>query len=186
MKNYAGHRLSPWLGHLMVSRTETARALLTPGEVMQLPPDQEIVMVAGVAPIRASKARYFTDPRLQARILPPPPPSEGDAPRPDDWSALAPPATLPGVAAAQADQDVSGDPADEEQEESEANSGIRQEPAIPDHEDIAPVPGNPIGEFDFEDPDRDDDAARKRKAIDGAMRRGARLASQDPDDGIDL
>lgn len=32
MKNYAGHRLSPWLGHLMVSRQETARALLTPGE----------------------------------------------------------------------------------------------------------------------------------------------------------
>jgi TraM recognition site of TraD and TraG len=27
MKNYAGHRLSPWLGHLMVSRQETARAL---------------------------------------------------------------------------------------------------------------------------------------------------------------
>jgi type IV secretion system protein VirD4 len=186
MKNYAGHRLSPWLGHLMVSRTETARALLTPGEVMQLPPDQEIVMIAGVAPIRASKARYFTDPRLQARILPPPPPSQADAQRPDDWSALAPPAILPGVAPEQADQDVSDDPADEEQEESEANSGIRQEPAIPDHEDIASVPGNPIGEFDFDDPDRDDDAARKRKAIDGAMRRGARLASQDPDDGIDL
>ena len=36
MKNYAGHRLSPWLGHLMVSRQETARPLLTPGEVMQL------------------------------------------------------------------------------------------------------------------------------------------------------
>jgi type IV secretion system protein VirD4 len=38
MKNYAGSRLSPWLGHLMVSRSETARPLLTPGEVMQLPP----------------------------------------------------------------------------------------------------------------------------------------------------
>jgi type IV secretion system protein VirD4 len=37
MKNYAGHRLSPWLGHLMVSRSETARPLLTPGEIMQLP-----------------------------------------------------------------------------------------------------------------------------------------------------
>jgi len=36
--NYAGHRLSPWLGHLMVSRQETARPLLTPGEVMQLSP----------------------------------------------------------------------------------------------------------------------------------------------------
>ena len=40
MKNYAGHRLSPWLGHLMVSRQETARPLLTPGEVMQLPPER--------------------------------------------------------------------------------------------------------------------------------------------------
>src|SRR5277367_3363978 len=38
MNNYAGHRLSPWLGHIMVSRQETARPLLTPGEVMQLPP----------------------------------------------------------------------------------------------------------------------------------------------------
>ncbi|PON09994.1 conjugal transfer protein TraG, partial [Candidatus Entotheonella serta] len=26
-KNYAGHRLSPWLGHLMVSRQESARPL---------------------------------------------------------------------------------------------------------------------------------------------------------------
>ena len=26
MKNYAGHRLSPWLGHLMVSRQETRKA----------------------------------------------------------------------------------------------------------------------------------------------------------------
>ena len=61
MKNYAGHRLSPWLGHLMVSRQETARPLLTPGEVMQLPPTDEIVMVAGAPPIRAKKARYFED-----------------------------------------------------------------------------------------------------------------------------
>ncbi|MGE0774121.1 MAG: conjugal transfer protein TraG, partial [Sphingomonadaceae bacterium] len=61
MKNYAGHRLSPWLGHLMVSRSETARQLMTPGEIMQLPPDDEIVMIAGVPPVRAKKARYFTD-----------------------------------------------------------------------------------------------------------------------------
>ncbi|KMY86400.1 Type IV secretion system protein VirD4 [Candidatus Paraburkholderia calva] len=59
MKNYAGHRLSPWFGHLMVSRSETARPLLTPGEVMQFPPADEIVMVAGTSPIRAKKARYY-------------------------------------------------------------------------------------------------------------------------------
>src|SRR5579863_904151 len=72
MKNYAGHRLSPWLGHLMVSRQETARPLLTPGEVMQLPPGDELVLVSGVPPIRAQKARYYEDTRLSERVLPPP------------------------------------------------------------------------------------------------------------------
>src|ERR1700691_2401212 len=72
MKNYAGHRLSPWLGHLMVSRQETARPLLTPGEVMQLPPDDQVVLVSGCPPIRAKKARYFEDEEMKARILPPP------------------------------------------------------------------------------------------------------------------
>jgi type IV secretory pathway TraG/TraD family ATPase VirD4 len=46
----------------MVSRSETARQLLTPGEVMQLPPTDEIVMVAGTPPIRAKKARYYEMP----------------------------------------------------------------------------------------------------------------------------
>ncbi len=72
MKNYAGHRLAPWLSHLMVSRSETARALLTPGEIMQLPPTDEIVMVAGTPPIRATKARYYEDTRFAERVLPPP------------------------------------------------------------------------------------------------------------------
>src|ERR1700730_17193945 len=70
MKNYAGSRLSPWLGHLMVSRQETSRPLLTPGEVMQLPPTDELVLVSGIPPIRAKKARYFEDPEMAARILP--------------------------------------------------------------------------------------------------------------------
>mgnify|MGYP000324236125 CR=1 FL=1 len=43
-RNYAGHRLAPWLGHLMGSRQETARPLLTPGEVMQLAPDESVVI----------------------------------------------------------------------------------------------------------------------------------------------
>jgi type IV secretion system protein VirD4 len=78
MKNYAGHRLSPWLGHLMVSRQETARPLLTPGEVMQLPQDEEIVLISGAPPIRARKARYYEDARFNARILPPPRPSAAE------------------------------------------------------------------------------------------------------------
>ena len=72
MKNYAGHRLSPWLGHLMVSRSETRRALLTPGEIMQLPADDEIVMLSAPPPIMAKKVRYFADPQLAALVLPAP------------------------------------------------------------------------------------------------------------------
>ena len=87
MKNYAGSRLSPWLGHLMVSRSETARPLLTPGEVMQLPPSDEIIMVSGVHPIRARKARYYEDGRFQERILLPPMLARPKAARPDVWSS---------------------------------------------------------------------------------------------------
>jgi type IV secretion system protein VirD4 len=59
----------------MVSRQETARALLTPGEVMQLPPDDELVLVSGRDPIRAKKSRYYENPQLRGRIQPPPKPS---------------------------------------------------------------------------------------------------------------
>src|SRR5699024_1900977 len=91
MQNYAGSRLAPWLGHIMVSRSETARQLLTPGEIMQPPPDDEIVMVAGTPPIRAKKARYYEDPRLSERILPPPDPARITVTsRPDVWSTLKP------------------------------------------------------------------------------------------------
>ena len=54
--------LSPWLGHLMVSRQETARPLLTPGEVMQLPATDELVLMSGCPPIRARAG--LTDPRV--------------------------------------------------------------------------------------------------------------------------
>ncbi len=90
MRNYAGHRLAPWLAHVMVSRQETARQLLTPGEVMQLPSDEELVLVAGTPPIRAQKLRYFTDANFIARRLPSPPLREGTYPdrpagRAHDW-----------------------------------------------------------------------------------------------------
>ncbi|KXV74119.1 conjugal transfer protein TraG [Acetobacter malorum] len=95
-KNYAGHRLSPWLGHLMVSRQESARPLMTVGEVMQLPARDEVVMVAGCPPIRARKARYFRDRRFVERVLPPPDPTQLARPvRPDDWRGRPPPATHP-------------------------------------------------------------------------------------------
>ncbi len=69
MRNYAGHRLAPWLAHVMVSRQETARALLTPGEVMQLAPTDELVLVSGSPLIRARKLRYYADRRFPDKAL---------------------------------------------------------------------------------------------------------------------
>ena len=54
---------------LMVSRRRPP-ALLTPGEIMQLPPTDEIVMVAGTPPIRAKKAPDLRGSRFAERILP--------------------------------------------------------------------------------------------------------------------
>ncbi|MBR1243511.1 conjugal transfer protein TraG [Bradyrhizobium sp. AUGA SZCCT0274] len=90
-RNYAGHRLAPWLGHVMVSRQETARPLLTPGEVMQLPPDQAIVLISGLAPVRARKLRHYEDANFVSRLRSPPRLAideyhDRPAERPNDWA----------------------------------------------------------------------------------------------------
>ncbi|WP_017930648.1 conjugal transfer protein TraG [Robiginitomaculum antarcticum] len=72
MRNYAGHRLAPWLSHVMVSRQETARQLITPGEVMQLPQDEEIILLSGFSPIKTKKLKYYTDKNFTGRVIPPP------------------------------------------------------------------------------------------------------------------
>jgi type IV secretion system protein VirD4 len=94
MRNYAGHRLAPWLAHVMVSRQETARPLLTPGEVMQLPAADELVLVSGLSPIRAKKLRYYEDRNFTTRLAPPPALTDGIYPdrpqaRSNDWGSFA-------------------------------------------------------------------------------------------------
>ena len=91
MRNYARHRLAPWLSHVMVSRQETARALLTPGEVMQLPSASELILVAGSSPVRADKLRYYEESDFRARLLPAPALgtsgyTDRPTPRADDWN----------------------------------------------------------------------------------------------------
>ena len=172
MKNYAGHRLSPWLGHLMVSRQETGRQLLTPGEVMQLPPDDEIVMVAGVPPIRAKKARYFRDRRFGERVVDAPLPKAAQI-RPDDWTgkqAAADPKQVARIVRVAEDA---------------ANGGLRREPELPEHVDTAKEKDvSPAEEFAIveDDPDEVVRASALRRRAQGL----ARQASLDPNDGIDL
>ena len=191
MKNYAGHRLSPWLGHLMVSRSETARPLMTAGEVMQLPPDDEIVMVAGFPPIRAKKARYFEDRRLAERILPAPKHQEGGIkPKPDDWSAPAPvQPPAPGADGGQRDgiaAPANVAPTDGKAEDDPANAGLRREPGLERYKDIAPEPMKPAAnEFDPDMDERDDDAVRVR-ALARNARNVARQISMDPGDSMEL
>jgi type IV secretion system protein VirD4 len=178
MKNYAGHRLNPWLGHLMVSRQETARPLLTPGEVMQLPPTDEIVMVAGTPPIRAKKARYYEDHRLTERVLAPPDPAKsGRSPRTDGWSVLKPqtPDTVLPVEIERAESDA-------------ANSGLRREPELPDHVAIAKetTDPRPAEEFAIVLDDESEDAASQARILRQQMRGIARQVSLDPNDGMEL
>ncbi|MGH7121849.1 MAG: type IV secretory system conjugative DNA transfer family protein, partial [Acetobacteraceae bacterium] len=174
MKNYAGSRLSPWLGHLMVSRQETARPLLTPGEVMQLPADDELLLMSGCAPIRAKKARYFEDPEMTARILPPPtltnpgprPTNEPHIPSDGDWTSTV-------VAPAISDTE---DP---------ANAGIRREPELPEHEEIVPEPAKPAHEFEPMDDEPDDEAQRQR-IMQRTFGTVARQVSLDPGDDMQM
>jgi type IV secretion system protein VirD4 len=175
MKNYAGHRLSPWLGHLMVSRQETARPLLTAGEVMQLPPNDELVLMSGCPPIRAKKARYFEDRRFAERIVPPPEPGATSNPAvSDEWSSLPlrrPSATL--VAEIDKPQDA-------------ANSGLRREPELPDHLAIAKEATVSPPSKEFAVTDDTDDSAVQARVLSQQMRGLARQAALDPGDGLGL
>ena len=141
---------------------------------MQLPPADELVLVSGVPPIRAKKARYFEDPRLTERVLAPPAVSKqsGAAP-PDDWSQLV------ASAATHAGRDVNA--SGEARIDDPAIARIRREPELTEHEErVSPTP-----EFVFGEENPDDDAVRAR-VLRQQARGLARQAAMDPGDGIDL
>lgn len=165
MKNYAGHRLSPWLGHLMVSRQETARPLLTPGEVMQLPPDEEVIQISGAAPIRALKVRYYLDPCLASRVGSPPSSATRLAGPPDDWSSV--------VAAAGGGGSATSGSVDE--------GGHRIEPELEGSDQEAVQRSEPDEDFEV-----DGDNAQQAADLQRRFKAVARQAALDPDDGIAL
>jgi type IV secretion system protein VirD4 len=176
MKNYAGHRLSPWLGHLMVSRQETARPLLTPGEVMQLPPSDEIVMIAGTPPIRAKKARYFEDAQFKARIFAPPVSEMSANGRADDWSTMPlPPRPEIDDPEDQTSHDEAGEAHREKRKQAELDQAKMPDVAKPlDNEFEPDLKAPPI------------DRATQLRLFDQNARQIARQASLDPGDGVDI
>lgn len=186
MKNYAGHRLSPWLGHLMVSRSETSRALLTPGEIMQLPQDDEIVMIAGLPPIRAKKARYYEDRRLAERILPPLAAASDPLPScSTDWDAMPTPPEPDIPEPLKRKKPKSSEAATDEDDDDD-----KEETAVPDpdKEHMIELVASPKPlENEFE-PDEDEAVvlARRERLLREAQAMVARRAAMDPGDGITL
>ncbi|MBU4435292.1 MAG: type IV secretory system conjugative DNA transfer family protein, partial [Alphaproteobacteria bacterium] len=160
-RNYAGHRLSPWLSHVMVSRQETARPLLTPGEVMQLPPDDALVLVSGLAPIRAKKLRYYEDRNFTGRVAPPPILADGPYPdcppaRGDHWGGQVrgPHAGL----AAEAEDDLAAG----------AEGGLQQERHPGLFDEVASRPASDETELGLGLAEDDGDVVADRQALDRA------------------
>lgn len=150
----------------MVSRQETARPLLTPGEVMQLPPDEALVQVSGVPPIRAKKARFYVDRQLASRVGPPP----------EKPATLLPAEVSEWVSvhnAAGQDGAMSGE---------EDEGGLRLEPELEAPVGQAPAPEEVELCLDS-DLDTDDTVQAEQSR---RFRTAARLAALDPDDGIPL
>ncbi|MGR4863197.1 conjugal transfer protein TraG [Caulobacter sp. LARHSG274] len=167
MANYAGHRLAPWLGHLMVSRQETARPLLTPGEVMQLPSHEAVVLVAGAPPIRATKIRYYADPRLAGRVC-----------------ALGRPAGVPrSSVAVDWDGVLTGTAVVRKGAAAFDDGGLKREPELDGHEDPTP---EPLDEDLERQPEEEGDEVQQRQELQRRFTGAARQAAMDRDDGIPL
>ena len=163
-------RTLPWF-----SSTEfLPRPLLTPGEVMQLPPDDAVVMVSGHPPIRAKKLRYYQDRNFTSRVLPAPVLSAGvyadrPAARSDDWSGL--PELTARIPSSVGD---AGGLADE--------GGHQLKPELHVDADASSLP-DADGLLVLDD---EDDAPLRPQDVDRQLMRTARLAALDPDDGIAL
>lgn len=67
-RTLSGGRFSLWFNHVTVATQETSRPLMTPGEVSQLPKDEEIIFIAGVPPILARKLFYPGDLNFTRRL----------------------------------------------------------------------------------------------------------------------
>ena len=117
------------------------RAEFREGEILQLPQTDEVVLLSGAPPIKAKKARYYADRRLQARVANAPASCgqrHGGA-APDDWSTLPPIEPDPDLAK------------EHRRKLDSANGGLRREPELPEHVEVVAKAKAPAAEFEFAD-----------------------------------
>jgi type IV secretion system protein VirD4 len=67
-RQYSGNRLAVLLQHVNTNEQIVQRPLLTADEAMRLPPDDEIIFVAGFAPVYCQKIKYYLDETFQVRV----------------------------------------------------------------------------------------------------------------------
>ena len=96
----SGGRFALLLNHRSQTTMVSPRPLLTPGEVMTLSETEALILKAGQPPVRATKVRYYTDPRFLARVLPPPALACQDVPSslPSPWLREGPKPVAPAPA----------------------------------------------------------------------------------------
>ena len=136
---------------------------------MQLPSHEAVVLVAGAPPIRATKIRYYADPRLAGRVraLYRPvsvPRSSARA----DWDGIA---AGPATAAGAKGTDVTDE------------GGLKREPELDGPEEVATAP------FDEElelDPEHEGDEVQQGGELQRRFTGLAKQAAMDRDDGIPL
>jgi type IV secretion system protein VirD4 len=127
-----------------------------------------VVLVAGAPPIRATKIRYYADPRLAGRVcaldsaagVP-------NASKTVDWSDV-------GSAVSETKPATSG---------GQDEGGLKREPDLDGPE--APPPSNPEHDLDLVDDQEGDDAQQGRE-LQRRFTGAARQAALDRDDGIPL
>jgi type IV secretion system protein VirD4 len=60
------------LGIRTISHSEHVRPLLSPGDIRELPMDDQLLFVTGYKPMRVKKVRYYSDVNFMKRVLPAP------------------------------------------------------------------------------------------------------------------
>jgi type IV secretion system protein VirD4 len=85
--------------------------------------------------------------------------------------------TKPNVAALPRNTESTSDP---------ANSGIRREPELPEHEEVVPEPGPAKPEFEFAGEEDADDETQRAKVLRQQAVGVARQVALDPDDGLGM
>jgi type IV secretion system protein VirD4 len=135
-----------------------------------------LVLVSGLPPIRAKKARYYDDTRLTERVLAPAQFGNHQASLApsDDWSRLPAPSAVDPSGKSNVPRNA--------QITDLANAGIRREPELPQHEEVTFEKAEAMPEFAFED----EGSAVRAQSLQQQARSLARQAAMDPDDGLKL